>query len=295
MNDSLSAGAVTALLVTYNRSGLMRTTLDAVLSQEHALSEVVVVDNASVDDTPRVLDEYGDKLTRLRLDVNVGPAGAFHEGLKTVLMGTSEWVWLLADDAVARPDSLRRLTEAAARLAVHRPVALAARVEWTDGSLHPMNVVPARGEADVASAAAQAGTYPMRSASLMGLLVRTDAIRRYGLPYRDYYIWHEDFEWTTRLMRHELGVVVPDSVVVHDSPNPYGTTEDPGDRFYYEVRNKIWTLKMSGEDGWVRQAAFAGIIATEWARAVRRSPNPGRLFKVGLRGAAHGVARRPQA
>ncbi len=46
---------VAAVIVTYNRADKLPTVLDHVLAQERAPQQVIVVDNASTDDTEQVL------------------------------------------------------------------------------------------------------------------------------------------------------------------------------------------------------------------------------------------------
>ncbi len=47
----MRATSVTAVVVTYNRAALLAECLDAIAAQTHRPSRVVVVDNASTDDT----------------------------------------------------------------------------------------------------------------------------------------------------------------------------------------------------------------------------------------------------
>lgn len=293
MNAPASPG-VLVVLVTYNRAEMLRRVVTAVLAQTATPAEVLVVDNASTDATPEVLAGFAGRVTVHRLSENTGGAGGFSHGLGYGRDGGHDWVWLMDDDAVPEPDALERLLAAESRFpSEHAPAILASRVEWTDGSLHPMNATPARGEPDVAARAALAGTYPIRWASFVSILVRSSAVRRYGLPYADFFIWNDDLEYTERILRHEPGVLVPDSVVVHHTANPYTSRRDPGDRFFYEVRNKIWTYRLGAGQDHARRLAFAAFTARDWVAILKASTNRKRLVQLGLRGARAGLTSMP--
>ena len=51
---------VTVAIPTFNRSQLLKKSLQSVLAQTHADLEVLVLDNASVDDTPTVVKALSD-------------------------------------------------------------------------------------------------------------------------------------------------------------------------------------------------------------------------------------------
>ena len=86
---------------------------------------------------------------------------------------------------------------------------------------------------------------PVRSASFVSVMCDADAVRERGLPVADYFLWNDDFEYTTRLTRRRAGLYVPGSVVVHKT-RVFGSTDvDPGERFSLEVRNKVWLFTRS--------------------------------------------------
>ena len=149
------------------------------------------------------------------------------------------------DDTVPERDALRALLEARGRHPGRPPALIASRVIWTDGRPHPMNTPRTKPFARKAerAAAAAAGCLPIRSASFVSILVDAGVCRERGLPQADYFLWNDDFEFTTRLLRGQAGLLCPASVVVHKTATFGGTDVDPGPRFFYEVRNKVWTLR----------------------------------------------------
>ena len=73
---------VSVLMSVYNGERYLRAAVDSILSQTFADFEFVIVDDASSDCTPSILDSYDDpRIVRLRLERNQGLAGALNEGL----------------------------------------------------------------------------------------------------------------------------------------------------------------------------------------------------------------------
>ena len=89
------------------------------------------------------------------------------------------------------------------------------------------------------------GCVPIRSASFVSVLVTRPSSAQRGLPIADYFLWNDDFEFTTRIIRGNVACPVPHRVVVHKTATFGSTDADPGARFFYEVRNKVWLFSRS--------------------------------------------------
>jgi GT2 family glycosyltransferase len=244
----VSAASVVAVVVTWNRKALLGEALAALAAQTHGLADVVVVDNASTDGTRELLDtEHGD-LQVVHLEQNTGGAGGFAAGIERALTLDPDLVWLLDDDTVPTVTAAERLVDVwASYPGAERPRVLASRVVWTDGRDHPMNTPRPKPGARAAErrAAASVGCVPVRSASFVSVMCDVKVVRQRGLPVADYFLWNDDFEYTTRLIRGGVGLSVPDSVVVHKTRTFGSTDADPGERFFFEVRNKVWLFTRS--------------------------------------------------
>ena len=279
----MRATSVTAVVVTYNRAALLAECLDAIAAQTYRPIRVVVVDNASTDDTETVLSQRGDVDT-VRLAFNTGGAGGFAAGIQAALAGGCDAVWLLDDDTIPQPDALAELVRARCSYQGATPSVVASRVVWTDGRDHPMNTPRTLPGAtrDALDAAAAVGARPVRSASFVSVLVDAGVAAERGLPVADYFLWNDDFEYTTRLIRGGVGLYVPTSVVVHKT-RVFGSTDaDPGDRFYWEVRNKVWMFTRSSSLTPTEKVAYGGSTLTRWIRTFIDSPDRATL-RDGLR------------
>lgn len=97
---------VTVSIPTHNRSSLLRETLKSVLEQSLEEIEVVVLDNASTDDTPEIIASLRDpRLHYIRHETNIGAPEnlslAFH-------VGAAPFIMVLPDDDLMRPGNLER-------------------------------------------------------------------------------------------------------------------------------------------------------------------------------------------
>jgi rhamnopyranosyl-N-acetylglucosaminyl-diphospho-decaprenol beta-1,3/1,4-galactofuranosyltransferase len=291
-----SSPRVIAVVVTYNRRPLLLEALAAVHAQSRAADAVIVVDNASTDGTAAVVRRHYPTVALAELARNTGGAGGFACGLALALDSAADLVWLMDDDTVPEPDALRALLDARARHPGPPPALVASRVLWTDGRAHPMNTPrtkPFATKAELRSADA-AGCLPIRSASFVSVLVDASVCRQRGLPQADYFLWNDDFEFTTRLLRGNVGLLCPASVVVHKTREFGSTDADPGQRFFYEVRNKIWTLRARAPLAPLERVLYGGSTLRRWARTFARSRDRRALGRWLVKGVAAGVRTSPR-
>ncbi len=99
---------ITILITTYNRSELLKYAIQSVLNQTLKDIEIIILDDASPDDTKSVVESYSDKrITYIRQTRNVGFTQNFKTGIKKA-KGT--YIFLLSDDdMILCPDSLEVL------------------------------------------------------------------------------------------------------------------------------------------------------------------------------------------
>lgn len=233
---------ICAVVVTYERPALLAQCLEALLAQTIAPDRIVVVDNASRDGTVAMVRERFPAVDLLEMPDNLGPAIGFDEGLRAALAGGATHAWMMDDDTIATPDALERLTAALAT--VPDAALLSSVVEWSDGSLHPMNL-PGLVRDDVAALTdgVAAGLLPIRTATFVSLLVSRPAIERFGGPPRHFFLWSDDMQFTATITRDMAGYLVPDSVVEHRTRIAHTAVTEGGARFYYHVRNTLFMLR----------------------------------------------------
>ncbi len=268
--DNAPSDSVACVVVTRDRKELLRECLRAVISQTHRPLRVVVVDNASEDGTSAMLRAEFPNVHVVALERNLGGAGGFHAGMTVARDAKTHWLWLLDDDSIAQPDALQRLLQAPWLTAgLPEPLLLASRVNWTDGTPHPMNTpMLRRRDPNMLVQAAGVGLLPLRATTFVSLLVAAAAVERHGLPRPEFFMQADDIEFTARLLRTGYGYLVPDSVVEHRTKKPHTFLSDPF-KFYFHLRNTLYMIK---GDSWsiAERAALVWVVIDSAVRFVAR-------------------------
>ncbi|QHK19545.1 glycosyltransferase [Pseudarthrobacter psychrotolerans] len=288
---------VVAVVVTYNRRDLLETTLRGITSGTVLPSTIVIVDNASTDGTQGFLAAYKGPVPTdtIRLPQNLGGAGGFVVGMeRAVLDHAADYVWIMDDDTEPQPRTLEEALSASQAYAAEsggEPSFVASRVVWTDGRDHPMNRMRPRlgASEDDRGIAGRAGGVQIRTASFVSVLIEAGQIRHHGLPIADYFIWNDDLEYTARISRARNAISVEKSVANHHTKSFGDAGADPGARFYYEVRNKLWVYTRSAALTPWEKVLYSGASARNWTRTIAASPNKLLLIKGLLRGLLHGM------
>ena len=77
-----TAPRVSVLMSVYNGARYLREAVDSILGQTFGDFEFIIVDDGSTDETPAILDSYGDpRIVRLRNETNIGLTRSLNKGL----------------------------------------------------------------------------------------------------------------------------------------------------------------------------------------------------------------------
>jgi GT2 family glycosyltransferase len=285
------------VIVTHNRRDLLAECLEAVVGQTRAPDVVLVLDNASSDGTAEMVEERFPGVGLIRRDTNTGGAAGYHDVLRRAVEDDRhfDWVWSLDDDTIPRPDALERLLDVGEDPGTQPPpMLLASKVVWTDGAMHPMNhPIPRVRELERFVEGASRGLVEVRAATWISLLIRREAIERYGLPHLHYFIWSDDIEWTARVLRHERGYLVPGSVALHKTATAH-TAPQGGERFYYAIRNGLFVIRARGVLTPKEKFLHLVLVGEQVRQYLVTERFRPRALAVVARGALHGLVHRAE-
>lgn len=227
------APTLSIVIVTWNCSVLMRACLDSIAANAGSVDrEIIVVDNASTDDTLAVIAARYPQVRVIANATNLGFARASNQGLQAA---HGELVCLLNPDTELRePDTLSRLV---ARMRAHPDIGMAGcRLVFPDGRhqvgdgghlptlgstlVHALllnRLAPRRFKGLFLQEGGCSTPYT-RVGWVCGActLVRPEAVRRAGPLDGSYFLYGEDIEWGCRFNR--LGETVayfPDITIIH--------------------------------------------------------------------------------
>ncbi|WP_348771212.1 glycosyltransferase [Canibacter zhuwentaonis] len=310
--------SVTAVIVSHNRKHRLKESLHALSRQTVWPERIIVVDNASTDGSVEyaadALGLWPREVTveLIDLDENTGGAGGFAVGIAAALVptalnnggdnsrqGVSDWIWVMDDDTIPHPTALGNAVRAHSKYAAAGPDHLAvmgSRVEWVDGSDHPMNTPkPKIGARRAERLRAEASNcMEIRSISFVSAFLRTSRVLQEGLPVASYFLWNDDFEYSARLLNGARGLCVLDSVVTHKTATAKSSDTNPGARFKFEVRNKIWVFTRSRAlQPWER-VAYTGASVRRWLRTFIKSTDRSALLQYFLEGLREGITTKPE-
>jgi GT2 family glycosyltransferase len=100
---------LSVVVVNFNTAHLLASMFDAIkIATQDINHEVIVIDNASVDDSPTVLAANYPSITLLRNSKNMGFGRANNQALPLI---KGDYVLLLNTDAFMAPDSIQRTIE----------------------------------------------------------------------------------------------------------------------------------------------------------------------------------------
>lgn len=226
---------VTAIIVTNNRLRLLQEAVAAVKTQAYPLLDIIVVNNHSTDGTADWLDNQ-EGLTVIHQE-NLGGSGGFFTGMKAAVQTGADFIWVMDDDTICGHDSLTILVEKLQT--VNEEVGfIGSKCVWTDGNPHLMNlpaILPSFNLSIPFNFYDSKGLLLIETCSFVSLLINVKAVKEVGLPYKEFFIWGDDQEYTKRVTKAGyLGFYCIDSVVLHKTPVNYFPD------FYRDTPANIW-------------------------------------------------------
>lgn len=241
---------IAAVIVTYKRHKLLIKCLKAVVEQKKQVDNIYIIDNANELKVKSMVNSFASQVSTpimyFPMQKNVGGAGGFSFGINKAYEAGMDWIWILDDDTYATPNTLSAIYNIISNNKFDNKI-FASSVFWKNGYIHPMNYPTIKWKPyDLFHNMVDNRLIPIRHTSFVSLVISSECVKKYGLPYSDYFIWNDDAEYTARIMRQNNGCLVLDSKVYHLTKtfqdNVY---EAIPKKFFFEIRNKIWMILFS--------------------------------------------------
>jgi len=236
---------VAVLIVNWNGGPLLARCLESIRNQRHSPDHVVVVDNASADDSLQQASPYLRDAQLIKLPHNTGFARANNLGARAA--ARFDAVALLNPDATADAGWLEALVAAAC--ADSRAAAFASRMlmagepMYLDGAGDSYHV---SGRAWRKGHGANSTTWPAGDAEVFGpcaaaALYRSDAFKEVGGFDERFFCYFEDVDLAFRLrLRGYTCRYVHAALVHHVGSALSGRRSDFA--VYHAERNAVWTF-----------------------------------------------------
>lgn len=249
---------VAAIFVTMNRRDTAATCLERLAAQTQRPQRVVVVNNASTDDTREMLRAASDRsdgwITVIDLEKNLGNAGGMEVAMEAAFAAGFEAVWILDDDSWPEPEALALLLKAdvpadavrscrvldLATGALSWPLQVPCDAGWR--LLGPEDPIPA-------------GAVIRIRRSWLGALIPRAIYETVGPVDGRLFLRGEDEDYPRRIEQAGFPVfMIPDSLL-HHPPSGHLNVWDfagrtvvlesglAGDKLYYRLRNAWWMAR----------------------------------------------------
>lgn len=235
------------VITTYNRLDKLKIALEAYNNQLLKPDYIIVVNNASTDNTTEFLEYWKivpsvSKKIVIEMEYNAGGSGGFYAGEQYAMqLEDIDWVLIADDDAYPEQDYLKGLfdyiekngkenisivcgsvKELGAQENIHRTYL---KSKW---SRYFQKYVP---EIDYS----KKELYP-DFVSYVGILINKLKLEKVGLVNKEYFIWYDDTEHSQRLKQVGDIVCLPRYRIVHDVA---GENLELSWKNYYGFRNNV--------------------------------------------------------
>lgn len=271
--------SVSVVIPTWNALPRLRRCLQCLASQTRRPEEVIVVDNASRDDTAKTMRGEYPWVAVVRLPRNLGTSGGVNAGVKAA---SGDFIVTLDSDAYPTPTWLEALQSALEEAPVFSFAAcrllLASdprRIDSAGDAFDPLigGIMRGHGEPD---GPAFDNPCEVFTATGAASIYRRGVFEHVGLLDESLFIYSDDidFGFRARLLGYRC-VYVPDAIVHHDRSATFGRGSSAQMRLVY--RNRV-TVYLKNMPWGLIKPRLGGIVHT-WAAALRHAPHRGAAFR----------------
>lgn len=256
-NLSLALG-----VLTYRRPALLRDLLQSFMRQEHAAKfRVIVYDNDAAGSAESVVRDCvpAEQLRYLRTDANFGSSGGFNRLFAEAVKEDVTHFFCCDDDIELTDDCMRQLLD----VARGRPQAvLLGGRRYLSGKDFAWAPVVKADDVTRVDAHRPVADQPVLvdTITFEGCLLPLAVIRDVGLPYRNFYMDGDDWDYGLRIRKAGYEILrVPPTVILRKiepkqylarlpivGVNSWRSGIGP-ERTYYEVRNKFKLIHRHAE------------------------------------------------
>lgn len=208
--------SATIVIVTFNRYHLLTGLLTSISRMDPKPGHVVVIDNASSDDTTEVVESFrstiGTEIVYRRLDENTGGSGGFSEGMRTAYELGSEWVWMMDDDVEVVQDGLARMGAWTPRFKSIQ----GRRYDYDGSEFYWQYKIAERMGIPIPFAPAgfdASGFKEMNSGCFEGMFIHRSIVQQIGLPDPRFFIYWDDQTYGWLASRRTTAVIVDEFVL----------------------------------------------------------------------------------
>ena len=254
-------------VITINYNGLADTCalIDSIPFNDELL-EVIVVDNASLEDEATVLEQRYPQVKVIRSERNLGFAGGNNLGIKSA---HGRYLYFVNNDTVSDGNFqslINRLDSSDSIGAVCPKI----RFAWDDNPIQyagftPLSPITLRnqaigfGEKDYGQYDIAHSTPYLHGAAMM---VKREVIERVGQMPECYFLYYEEYDWSVMMRRAGYELWYEPAVTIYHKESR-ATGQDSPLKTYYLVRNRLLFARrnINRPQRWLTYLYLLGLVA----------------------------------
>lgn len=236
------------VLVTYNRLEKLKKTLDYYEKQTVLPKYIIVVNNASTDNTKNFLGKWKKEDCNINKIVinsleNLGGSGGFYIGQKEALKLDAEWVMVADDDAYPHLDYLEKAMNIIDIIDENEVSVICGKVlelgqlcqRFKLNTVFNLNLLTMMSPIDY-----KKQIFSIDAFGYVGPIMNIKKLEKVGLINKDFFIWADDLEHSIRLKKVGEIICCSSLIIEHDvdRSNYKLSWKD-----YYGVRNRLYLVK----------------------------------------------------
>lgn len=282
-NTTNNQPKVSVVVPIYNVERYLRECVDSILAQTLKDIEVILVDDGSPDNCPKIVDEYAHKDVRVVAvhRKNGGYSKAVNYG---VSIAKGEYIGIIESDDWIEPDMYEKLLAKAEKY--EADIAKGEFCIYNStiiGRNRNIRFTAGGGSIDLDNAPDDAFTikdWPEMlgmHASIWSCIYRAEFIKEIKLPESEA-ASYQDFPFMVETMCRAKSIVVVKQVMVHwrNDPNQGNSTSQKGERLFNMIKNSQKSLDYLKQNGLYEMAKEPFMAQVVWANyncffAIRRN------------------------
>jgi GT2 family glycosyltransferase len=224
--------SVTVIMVTYNRSNILIDAINCLLKQSYSVDNIVIVDNASSDDTSSILKQHQLNDKRFHLifeDNNGGYASGLASGLNWALHNLKvDYFWLMDDDSYPETEALELLISRASESGYDMLGLTGFKLSW----FRKYTVIPKNN--------VELCDYIL----IDNAIIHKKVVQKVGVPNKDFFMMCEDYDFCIRIKKAGYKIGLIDNAHVNRLHLGSGKfSKNTLWRGYYHSRNHLLILR----------------------------------------------------
>lgn len=255
------------ILVNYNGAKYNFECIDSILNSSYENIEIIVVDNASTDNSVELLsNKYSNEIIILKSEINGGFSYANNIGIQYALDNGSEYILLLNNDTVVNKNSISCLIQESIKngnCATCPKInyydrrdfiwSAGGKINWITGNaVHfginekENNIYNKKKYVDFATGCC--------------ILLNKDIIKKIGYLEEKYFLYFEDVDYCMKINNNNIKILYcPNSIIYHKVSASTGGDETPL-FIYYITRNRLLFNKKYNKNKLLFNVYFYALI-----------------------------------